>query len=163
MAHPPIYPHPLEYADAHGELDAFYENMAATRACMQGIDTAVRESYRGDYRYDLKTAAKTVIEAHGFERLNYVLANILLNHHYDGRYSRDNQEWARSFGIVADRYIFCNTHPAVLDGFIGTVRIAQREMNAEKKPSAMEKLETAKQAVAPPSPGKAAAKPGPER
>ena len=127
----PVYPHSLEYAHEHGEADVFYKSKEANRACIKSIAEAVHNSYKGEYRYDLKAAAKTVIDEHGFVRLNHVLANILLNHHYDGRYSPENKEWARDFGLVHDRDIYCDTHPAILDGFINIVRKNQREIFVE--------------------------------
>ena len=150
----PIYAFPLEFAKENGEIEAWRESMEANQACLRDIDKAVHDSYLGEYRYDLKAAAKTVIDAHGFERLNHVLANILLNCHYDGRYSGGNKEWARNFGIVPDRHIYCNTHPAILDGFIDRARKAHRDVLAAAKDNAPARresmaatLEAAKQAV----------------
>jgi hypothetical protein len=128
MAGVPIYLHSFEHANERGEIEDYHKSMDASRACTRSIDKAVSDSYLGNYSYDLKAAAKAVIGEHGFDRVNHVLANVLLNCHYDGRYSRDNKEWARGFGIVPERSIYCDTHPAILDGFIGTVRKAQREV-----------------------------------
>ncbi len=131
MAIVPIYPYSFDYAYEHGESGAWLKSVEASSACMKDIDKTVHDSYLGEYRYDLNTAAKTVIEAHGYERVNHVLAHILLNCESDGRYSRNNKDWARELGVAPDRHIYCDTHPAVLDGFIDTVRKVNRAVFLE--------------------------------
>ena len=131
MAIVPIYPHTFDYANERGESAAWRESVEASSACVKDIDKAVHDSYLGEYRYDLNAAAKTVIEAHGYERVNHVLAHILINCSYDGRYSHNNKDWARELGVAPDRHICCNTHPAVLDGVIDAVRKANRAVFLE--------------------------------
>ena len=127
-----IYPHSVEYAIQHGEAPSYHQCLQESQACARAIDKAVIASNYELYHYDLKAAAKTVIEEFGFERTNFVLANILLNSHYDGRYSHANKEWAQGFHVAPDRYIVCNTHPTVLDGFIDRVRKAHVHMMAQE-------------------------------
>ena len=67
----------------------------------------------------------------------YVLANTLQLRGWDGRFSRDNKAWAEHFSIPGDpatggehRFLFqCESHPAVLDGFISLTR---RELEKQK-------------------------------
>ncbi len=74
MAIVPIYPYSFDYAYEHGESGAWLKSVEASSACMKDIDKTVHDSYLGEYRYDLNTAAKTVIEAHGYERVNHVIS-----------------------------------------------------------------------------------------
>ena len=74
----------------------------------------------------------------------FVLAVTVNEKDYDGRFSRSNKEWAKSFNIPADQdstfgdnrlpYVI-NSHPAILDGFIDETR---REL--ARKPSVLGKL-----------------------
>ncbi|MDL2272950.1 DUF3849 domain-containing protein [Oscillospiraceae bacterium OttesenSCG-928-G22] len=104
------------------------QNMAVAQA----IDKAVQESNYDTFHYNLKGAAEKVIGEYGPDRVNAVLANILLNHDYDGRYSSANKRWAQGFDIAPDKGIFCNTHPHVLDGFIDRAREATAVLEAQR-------------------------------
>ncbi|MEG3006729.1 MAG: DUF3849 domain-containing protein, partial [Oscillospiraceae bacterium] len=71
---------------------------------------------------------KPVIAEFGYDRVNFVLANTLQQLRADGRFSRDNKEWAKGFFIPENKasnrnYEFTVTsHPAVLDGFVNQAR-----------------------------------------
>lgn len=89
----------------------------------------------------LKTEAilDTVIAAYGKERVELILAATIQEKAHDGRFSRDNKEWAASVPmpegektyLVSDR-----THPVLLDALAKEFRVNY----AEKKPSVMDKL-----------------------
>jgi len=102
--------------------------------CAAAIDKAVRDSNYELYHYDLKTAAKTVIAEYGAERVNLVLASVVQDQNYDGRYSRSNKEWAKTFEVPETK-VYLKTHPTIVDGLIDRFR----EVAAEK-PSVMETL-----------------------
>lgn len=103
-------------------------------AIAQAIDKAVSESNYDTYHYDLKGAAEKVIGEYGADRVNAVLANVILTHNYDGRYSGENKAWAQKFDIAPDNRVFCNTHPYVLDGFIDKARALTAEREKEAAP-----------------------------
>ncbi len=88
------------------------------------IDKAISDSNYELYRYNLKQAAATVIEEHGAEKVNRILAEYVVRHDYDGRISANNKEWAKNFDIPENRYppVF-HTHPTVLDGFITEAQV----------------------------------------
>lgn len=102
------------------------------------IDKAISDSNYELYRYNLKQAAATVIEEHGAEKVNRILAEYVVRHDYDGRISEKNKEWAKSFDIPENRYppVF-HTHPAVLDGFITE---AQAQIKALEKSTSQPEL-----------------------
>lgn len=125
MARTEIYRHTASYAMEHNELDLFHESERANRNCAKAIETAVRDSMYELYYYDLETAAKNVIHEHGAERVQYVLARIVNQSEWDGRYSQNNKEWAKGFDLPSSRNaIVINTHPTLIDGFVNHVRKA---------------------------------------
>ncbi len=118
-----VYPFRADYALEKGEIEEYNRSMNVNRACMEAIDKAVSDSSYKAFHYDLDAAARLVIKRFGFERLNFVLANVVSVHAYDGRYSNDNKKWAWNFGGTSqNREIYCNTHPAILDDFVTKVR-----------------------------------------
>jgi hypothetical protein len=67
------------------------------------------------------------------ERVHVVLANTVTDKDYDGRFSHDNRNWAKTIQLPdmtkEQRSAFvCETHPAILDGFINRVREQQRNL-----------------------------------
>lgn len=108
------------------------------------IDKAVSDSNYELFRYDLKSAVQKVCDEFGSKRVAWVLASIIQQHDYDGRYSRDNKAWANTFSIPPEQTYVCNTHPTILDDFAKRVRALPPK---ERKPSIIKKLEENKQSV----------------
>lgn len=131
-----IYKRSFEIASQRGETAAFHESDKINRDCLKAIDKAVTDSRYETYRYDLKSAAKAVIDEYGTERVSCLLATIVAHSHNDVRFSRQNHEWARrkSLPTVREyRYYTCNTHQSVLDGLINSVKeiAAEREKHLQ--------------------------------
>ena len=125
----PIYKNTGAYAREHGELEQYRASMNANKACKNAIEAAIHEKFDGMH-LDHNTA-KEVIDEHGFDRVNHVLANTVQQKEWDGRFSHDNKDWAKSFVIPEDKDGFgsdrrrdyvVESHPAVLDGFINQAR-----------------------------------------
>jgi hypothetical protein len=139
---PKVYMLPVEAARENGELPAYRESWKLNQVCAIRIKDAINERYTGDYHYNLPAALRTVTAEYGMERVLVVLANSVDYKDYDGRFSHDNKVWAKSIQLPQmpreQRSSFvCETHPAILDGFINTVRKQQQQ---EKKPSVIEQL-----------------------
>lgn len=139
----PLYPHTAAYAREHGELEQYRASLQANIACKNAIEAAIRQHFDGMHLD--KAAVTEVIAAYGKERACYVVANTLLQKSWDGRFSPSNKASAAQFEIAAtihpaydsrDAFVV-NSHPAVLDGFIGLLR---REC---EKPSLYERMEKA--------------------
>ena len=100
--------------------------------CKDAIEKAIAENFDG---YTLpRDTAKGVIEKYGKERVEFVLANIVMNSPNDGRYSVSNREWAQSivpYSSWDNREFVVSSHPAVVDGFINQVR---RYMERDRVP-----------------------------
>ena len=96
-----IYPWSRKEAQRNGEdgdwIISFSENCACARAIEQAIKTNYsKNSLNGE-------CAKGVIEQYGFDRVNWVLANTIQNGEHDGRYSKENKEWAENFFIPKEK------------------------------------------------------------
>lgn len=118
-----IYSKPFECAMAENESDRWIESYRLNEACCRDIGTAIYKSNYAEHRYDLESAAKSILAIYGSERVSWVLAAIVQAHEYDGRYSQSNKEWAGGYAIPNDRrYPSTDVHPILVDGFIGHVR-----------------------------------------
>lgn len=125
----PIYKYTGAYAREHGELEQYRASMNADKACKSAIEAVIREKFDGMHlEHD---TAKVVIAEFGYDRVNHVLANTVQQEEWDGRFSHDNKDWAKTFvipddkdGFGSDRRRDCvvESHPAVLDGFINQAR-----------------------------------------
>jgi hypothetical protein len=158
---PKVYMASIAEARQNGELPAYRESSELNRACAAGIQKAINDSHNGQYSYDLKAALKAVTAEFGAERVNIVLANTVDYKDYDGRFSRENKLWAQGIQLPQltkeQRAAFvCEAHPAILDGFVNTVRKQQQEkrpsvtaqLHAPKKPSPTKKNDKARKTEA---------------
>ena len=128
--YPYLYLGSVSEARQYNELDKWRESRRHNIACKQAIEEAIREGFDGMHLdHD---CAKSVIEAYGYKRVGWVLANTLQEKEYDDRFSRRNREWAASASIPPSNrnYEFAvESHPAVLDGFVDEFREALAELH----------------------------------
>lgn len=125
-----LYTSSLETAKACDETKFWLRSHNENVACARAIDDAIRKKFDGKHLES--DCAKGVIEQYGYYRVMWVLANTLKEGESDGRFSRENKEWAKRFHVPKDkrRNEFCvQSHPAVLDGFINETREAWKELN----------------------------------
>lgn len=149
---PKVYMASLAEARQIGELEAYRESQRLNATCAEGIKKAINDSHNGQYSYDMAAALKAVTAEFGTERVHVVLANTVQYMDYDGRFSHENKQWAQGVQLPQltkeQRADFvCGAHPALLDGFLNTVRKQQQE----KRPSVTHLL---KAQPKPPSQGK---------
>ena len=87
-----------------------------------------------------------MLEQFGKERMTFVIANTLRELSYDGRFSRQNKDWAEHIEIpeninqgknLNQDYVI-ESHPAVLDGFID---MARAEIRMQKIEQALDEAE----------------------
>ena len=145
----PVYPHTAAYAKEHGELEQYRTSNRANVQCKEAIEAALRKHFDGMRLHP--DAAKDVIQAYGIDRMMLVLANTVQLHKWDDRYSSRNKAWAETipdYNSDEVRYGYSlNSHPAVLNGFIDSVRqehqrhqpLNQEDIQAEAE-RIMEKL-----------------------
>ena len=123
--------------------------------CKDAIEKAVAENFDG---YTLTgDAAEGVIRQYGKERVEIVLANTITQLSYDGRFSPDNKEWAKSLVPSADwqtRDYIVTSHPAVLDGFTSQAReYIERDREPDRSKIPEPEKEISGQDIQTPEPG----------
>lgn len=137
-AYPPVYKGTLEQAMGERDVDAYLDSRKLNLDCKKAIEEAIRENFDGLH---LKQgAAKEVVERFGEERMNFVMANTIRELSHDGRFSRQNKDWAEHIEIPENisrgrnlnlDYVI-ESHPAVLDGFIDMARAEIRMQRIEQ-------------------------------
>lgn len=144
------YRFPFAYAQEHGEIESYRASKKENIACKNAVEAAIRENFDGMHlQHD---AAKPVLAEYGSERVFYVLANTVRELESDGRFSHDNKAWAHTVPVYEDKDRWGNgnvdflieSHPAVLDGFIGLVRteVLEKEIGRLSPISDMTQPET---------------------
>ena len=128
--HKPVYRSSYDEARRTGETQQWRESMRENMRCAKAIADTITENFDGMHLNE--DCQRSVIEAFGFDRVNYVLATTLQEHEHDGRFSDNNKEWARRFYLPEAPEHRCmytvTSHPAVLDGFINAVRRQWNEL-----------------------------------
>lgn len=127
-SYPPVYRNTLAYAAEHGAADEYLDSRKLDIDCKRAVEEAIRSHFDGMHlAHDVVDG---VLEEYGTERLSFVLACTVQYKETDGRFSRDTKEWAKSIpipenmgrGIDLNYDYVVESHPAVLDGFIGLAR-----------------------------------------
>lgn len=128
-----VYPFSADFARSNGDLELWRESHRQNIACKNAIEQIIAKEFDG-YRLG-KDAADSAIDEFGYDRVNWVLANTLQKHSYDGRFLKDNLDWAKGFFFPDDKAgsidhhneFLVNSHPAVVNGFVDQAR---RQYNA---------------------------------
>ena len=143
-AYPEVYMGTLEKAMQERNVDAYLDSRKLNIDCKNAIEQAIAEGFDG-MRLNPDTAV-SVVEKYGEERVAFVLANTLKQLSHDGRFSRQNKDWAEHIEIpeninqgknLNQDYVI-ESHPAVLDGFID---MARAEIRMQKIEQALDEAE----------------------
>ena len=143
----PVYHEVANYAFEAGELDTYRASMKANIACRDSIEEVINQHYH-DNRLE-SGAAKEVLEEFGAERVQYILANTVQQKDWDGRFSTENKEWAKTVEVCREnsmRFMVDRAHPGLTDLFINEVRNEIREMQKEKASSVEQEKATVESA-----------------
>lgn len=121
----PIYKYSAETAKYENELTDYRESKKYNIKCKEVIEEAIKTHFDGMH---LDTSCvQDIFEEFGYDRTMWVLAATVKNKDFDGRFSESNKKWARTIipsnlgGREFDEYAV-QSHPAVLNGFIDSVR-----------------------------------------
>lgn len=135
--YPSVYRHTLAYAMEHSAADEYLDSRKLNIDCKRAVEEAIRSHFDGMHlAHDVVDG---VLEEYGPERLSFVLACTVQYKESDGRFSRDTKEWAKGIPIPENMgrgtdlnydYVV-ESHPAVLDGFIGIAREKFAELEKE--------------------------------
>lgn len=120
----PVYLQTSKYANEHYEMIDYRKSHKQNEECKLAIDKTIRENFDGMH---LKNGIEDeLIEKYGMERVAFIVATTINEHEYDGRYSHENKDWAKTIPMSEsedERNSCClNVHPAVLDGFADRIR-----------------------------------------
>lgn len=133
----PIYYHSGRAARDAGELDAYRASMRENARTRAVIDNVISEHFDG-IRLDPDTVKNVLFNADP-DRVALVLANTLRWRAFDGRFSQASRTWAASIRLPdadpdalsdTSSIYACNTHSAVLEGFITRFRRSLEEVKA---------------------------------
>jgi hypothetical protein len=127
-----VYPYDFKTANDRWERCCFDRNREMNQECARAIGEAISASCYKTNFYNLELAAMSVINGHGFQRVNAVLAHQIQKHEYDGRYSTANKRWARDFIIPDKSHVFLNPHAILIDGFTTYTRKLYEDLGAER-------------------------------
>ena len=143
-AYPPVYKGTLAQAMEERDVDAYLDSRKLNIDCKKAIEKAIALKFDGLHLEE--DAATQVLEQFGEERMTFVMANTLRELSYDGRFSRQNKDWAEHIEIpeninqgknLNQDYVI-ESHPAVLDGFID---MARAEIRMQKIEQALDEVE----------------------
>ena len=121
----PLYPYSWSEAKRSGQMDQWWESYHENIACARAFEQKISDGYQ-DNRLS-GTCAKEVIEAYGYDRVNWVLANTVQENIHDGRYSAENKAWARRFSVPKETLVrngefAVHSHPELVDLVVRQVR-----------------------------------------
>jgi len=123
-----LYRWSLKEAIDYNEVQDWRDSCRENCDCARAIERSIAKHYHDN---TLEDGTKEIISRYGFDRVNWVLANTLQEKSHDGRFSRENREWAKDFCIPSDdvRLHFCvEAHPGLTDLFVDQVRQAWKDL-----------------------------------
>ena len=131
--YPAVYRQSLSYANKHDESRAYTLSRQLDYECIEAIEAAIGDNFDGMHLDS--DVVKPVLEKYGEERMAFVLSSTIQQELWDGRFSRDNKDWALQspliediiHGIDVNRRLIVSSHQAVLNGFVDLFRKEVRE------------------------------------
>ena len=156
-----VYIFSATFAKGNDELEEYRASFRANVECKNAIEDAIANHY-SDNRFD-GSCVNEVIDRFGMERVAFVLANTIQHKDWDGRISPENKEWAKAEPVPNDfdawhnkktlEYSCNQAHPGLINLFVNRFR-KEQELEKEKKPSVLKKLNEAKADIPKKSPTK---------
>ncbi len=142
-----IYPHSVDYALEHGEIEQYRLSHNANVDCKEAIEQAIADHYRANRLGS--GAVHQVVEQFGYDRVFLVLANTVRQKEWDGRISHSNKEWAKAYPVSEDKdsfgrdrnreFIVDRSHTGLMDLFLTQARREYQELQ-KQKPSVRNQL-----------------------
>ncbi|MFI3228522.1 MAG: DUF3849 domain-containing protein [Clostridia bacterium] len=116
----PLYRNSFSEAKRCDELKYWQESHDENVRCRDFIENAIDNSYENN-RLNHTTTLE-IIGKFGYHRTAYVMANSVLLKLHDGRFSKENKDWAKSYKSFdtkdVTRRFQVDSHPAIFDGLI---------------------------------------------
>lgn len=126
----PLYKYSFSEAKRNGETESYMESLRENIRCRDFLDNEIREKFDG---MRLPTeCAENAIKEFGYDRTMWVIANTVLEREGDGRFHRENRDWAKEMRIPKENrnYEFAlNSHSCIVDGLADDVRKMYAQLN----------------------------------
>ena len=90
-----VYRNSMSFAVGNREKDLWRASYRANWECAVFIRKTLAENFDGMHLSD--GCLQTILDAYGFNRVMWVLANTVGKGKGDGRYYQSNKEWAKMF------------------------------------------------------------------
>ena len=119
----PLYRYSLDEAKRCGEGDNWLESHKENIRCRNFLDEQVRQCYKDNILSP--EGVENTVKEFGYDRTMWVIANTITVRKGDGRFHRQNKDWAKKFAIPqSDRnYEFAlNSHSCLVDGLADQVQ-----------------------------------------
>lgn len=146
-----IYLNNAAYARDHNELEAHRASCKANMECAAAISRAVNGNY-ADNCLNSENALKELKKQFSLDRIAVITAVSIRDKDWDGRFSSENKQWAKTFPFPIDlddwgrdrnaKFRVTEVHSGLLNMFASTLRkeLDLAKSAPEKKPSLVEKL-----------------------
>ncbi len=116
----PLYDKPFAYAKENGEIDKWRSSLRETENCAKYIEKLIGQ-YHVDYGLNTDKIIEGAVGRYGAEHVTLALASTIRQKEWDGRFSRQNKEWANGIDFPEEaRYkeINVNSHSTLLDAVV---------------------------------------------
>lgn len=133
---PYVYPNSRAEAHRHKETQMHEDSLRLNVDCARAIEQAIRDHYDEADKSLTEDCARSVLEKFGFKRVNFVLANSLLEFQKSINckhlVSEGTYQWGRRVFVSPDgeynRYYTVDTAAGLLEAFIGQTRDAYQSL-----------------------------------
>ena len=124
-----LYRYSVETAKNDGEIEVWRESRDENVRCKNFLDEQVAKNYNG---YTLSgDFLEDSVNEFGYDRTMWVIGNTILERKGDGRFRKENVEWARSLNLPHDRHSYefaLNSHSCLVDGLAKEIRKMYAEL-----------------------------------
>ena len=129
-----IYPYDFEKSDERAEKTLYHSSRKQNIECAESMHKAINDSCYNPNFYNLDIAVMKIVHDYGFERTNHVLAKVISNADYDGRYSSVNKEWSKKYDTTSPAFdnVYMDTHPVLINSVTNYARKLYEELGAER-------------------------------
>ena len=119
----PLYRYSLDEAKRCNEVEEWRESLTENIRCRNFLDDQVRQCYKDNILSP--EGLENTVKEFGYDRTMWVIANTITVRKGDGRFHRQNTDWAKKFAIPKSNrnYEFAlNSHSCLVDGLADQVR-----------------------------------------
>lgn len=98
---PYLYRKSYREAERYGEVARWHKSHQVNIACRKDIEAAVSAGFDGERLSD--GCAQSVLQRHGFKRVQYVIANTIYGRHCANQINEETLQWSQRIFVPYDR------------------------------------------------------------